>query len=279
MGEINGGVTDTLALDLAAIYYNRDGFLTDVNDHHHSNSRNHYAVKGQALWNPTSTVEVRVIADYTQKADSSSDAPYILYSTRTRELQDVVQSPFSLNFGRVFQTPVVLPQTGPANQLANYKAYKIASNFARVSDVKDWGISGQVDWAINNDVSLTSISSYRDFKSLDSTDTDYSPVDFIRAQNGRGELRNITQELQLKGTWDSLDWLIGGFYSDETVKARRARLAQMHRLYGPTSHFPARRSVPTRHRHARLHPWTSQCGSAVRRQRPERRACAAFRTW
>src|SRR5690348_5637499 len=44
MGEINGGVTDTLALDLAGIYYSRNGFLTDVNDGHHSNSRNHFAV-------------------------------------------------------------------------------------------------------------------------------------------------------------------------------------------------------------------------------------------
>jgi outer membrane receptor protein involved in Fe transport len=90
MGEINGGVTDTLALDLAGVYYSRAGFLTDVNDGHHSNSRNHYALKGQALWSPTSDIEVRVIADYTQKADSSSDATYKLYSSRTRDLQDIV---------------------------------------------------------------------------------------------------------------------------------------------------------------------------------------------
>jgi len=219
MGEIGGGITDTLALDLAAIYYTRNGFLTDVNDGHHSNSRNHYAVKGQALWNPTSDIEVRVIADYTQKADSSSDATYKVYSTRTRDLQDIVQSPLSLNFGKIFPQPVVLPAFGPGTQAADFKAYEIAANFPRVSDVNDWGISGQVDWIINDDVTLTSISSYRDFKSLDTTDTDYSPVDFIRAENGRSELRTITQELQLKGSWESVDWLLGGFYSDETVHA------------------------------------------------------------
>ncbi len=216
-GEINGGVTDTLALSAAGVFYRRDGFLVDVNDGHRSNARNHYSLKGQALWEPTSDIEVRIIADYTQKADSSSDATYAVYSTRTRLLQDVVQSPLSLNFGKAFATPVTIPQAGPANQFADFKAYRIATNFPRTSDVNDWGISGQIDWAIDDNTSLTSISSYRDFKSLDSTDTDYSPADFIRAVGGRGELKNITQEIQLKGTWNSIDWLVGGFYSDETV--------------------------------------------------------------
>jgi outer membrane receptor protein involved in Fe transport len=219
MGEVNGGVTDTLALDLAGIYYTRNGFLTDVNDGHHSNSRNHYAVKGQALWTPTSDIEVRVIADYTQKADSSSDATYKLYSTRTRDLQDIVQSPLSVNFGKVFAQPVLLPPFGPATQPADFKAYKIASNFPRVSDVNDGGVSARIDWNLDDTTSFASITSWRDFKSLDTTDTDYSPADFIRAENGRSELRNITQELQLKGTWGDLEWLLGAFYDDETVKA------------------------------------------------------------
>ena len=217
-GEINGGVTDTLALDLAGVYYSRNGFLTDVNDGHHSNSRNHYGFKGQALWTPTSDIEVRVIADYTQKADSSSDAAYTVYSTRTRILQDIVQSPLSANFGKVFPQLVTLPPFGPSTQLADFKAYKIATNFPRVSDVNDGGVSAQIDWRIDDTTTLTSITSWRDFKSLDTTDTDYSPVDFIRAENGRSELRNFTQEFQFKGTYKSLDWLMGMFYSDENVK-------------------------------------------------------------
>jgi iron complex outermembrane recepter protein len=217
LGEINGGITDTLAVDIAGVYYRRNGFLTDVNDGHHANGRNHYSLKGQALWSPTSDIEVHVIADYNQKSDSSTDATFKLYSTRDRLLQDIVQSPLSANFGKVFTTPVLLPPTGPANQFVNFKNYKIASNFQRVADVNDGGVSGEVDWTINDDTSLVSISAWRDFKSLDTTDTDYTPVDFIRAAHSTGELRNITQELQLKGSWESLEWLVGAFYSDETV--------------------------------------------------------------
>jgi outer membrane receptor protein involved in Fe transport len=218
MGEINDGVTDTLAMSAAGVWYTRNGFLTDVNDGHHSNSRNHYSLKGQALWTPISDVSVRIIADYTQKADSSSDAAFALYSTRTRDLQDVAQSPLSANFGKVFPQLVTIPAVGSATQPANFKAYKIATNFPRVSDVNDGGVSGQIDWTVNEDMLLTSITAYRDFKSLDTTDTDYTPVDFIRAENGRGELRNISEEVQLKGTWGPVEWLAGVFYDDETVK-------------------------------------------------------------
>jgi len=217
LGEVNGGITDTLAVDLAGVYYRRNGFLTDVNDGHHANGRNHYSLKGQALWSPTSDIEVRVIADYNQKADSSSDATYKLYSTRDRLLQDIVQSPLSANFGKIFATPVNLPPTGPANQFVNFKNYKTQTNFQRLSDVNDGGVSAQIDWTLNDDTNFVSISAWRDFKNLDTTDTDYSPVDFIRQPGLTGELRNITQELQLKGTWDELEWLVGGFYSDETV--------------------------------------------------------------
>ena len=219
-GEVNDGVTENLAVDVSGIYYRRDGFLTDVNDHHHANGRNHFAVKGQALWSPTSDIDVHVIADYSQKADSSTDATFKLYSTRTRLLQDIVQSPLSANFGKVFVFPVTLGPTGPANQAVDFKTYKIASNFQRLADTNDGGVSAQVDWTIDENATLTSISAWRDFKSLDNTDTDYTPADFIRAKGSASELRNITKEVQLKGSWNEFEWLAGVFYSDETVFQR-----------------------------------------------------------
>jgi iron complex outermembrane receptor protein len=216
-GEVNDGVTDTLAVDVSGIYYRRDGFLTDVNDHHHANARNHFALKGQALWSPTPDIDVHVIADYAQKSDSSTDATFKLYSTRTRLLQDIVQSPLSANFGKVFVFPVTLGPTGPANQPVDFRTYKIASNFQRLADVNDGGLSAEVDWTINENASLVSISAWRDFTSLDNTDTDYTPADFIRANGSTSELRNFTQEFQLKGSWENVEWLAGLFYSDEKV--------------------------------------------------------------
>src|SRR5260221_8377773 len=108
LGEVNGGITDTLAVGLPECCYTRNAFVTDVNDGHHANGRNHFSLKGQALWSPTSDIEVHVIADYNQKSDSSTDATFKLYSTRDRLLQDIVQSPLSANFGKVFATPVLL---------------------------------------------------------------------------------------------------------------------------------------------------------------------------
>jgi len=217
-GEVGTGLTDDLAVDLAGSVSGHSGYLTDINDGHHSNAKSHYALKGQALWNPTPDLAVRVIADYTQKADSGSDAPFALYSTRTRLLQDVVQSPLSENFGRNFQLPVTLPQTGGALQDANYKRYIISSNLARQADVNDWGISGQVDWNTPLGATITSITAYRDFHSRDAVDNDYTPADLIFVTNSTGGNSSFTEELQLKGSWNAIDYLFGGFYSDERIK-------------------------------------------------------------
>ncbi|MEI9887471.1 MAG: TonB-dependent receptor [Rhizomicrobium sp.] len=231
IGELNAGLTDTLAVNLAGLVSHRDGFLTDVNDGHKSNGQNHYSLKGQALWTPTSSIEVRIIADYAQKADSSSDATYAVYSARTRLIQDVLQSPASVNFGRHFPNAVTIPNSGNTLQYVDYGDYRIATNFPRVADVNDWGISGQIDWTLSDHVSLTSISSYRDFNSHDFRDTDYTPADIIRGQDDT-ELRNITQELQLKGSWGGLDWLVGGFYSDEAITYQnRSRFGSDAALY------------------------------------------------
>ena len=86
---------------------------------------------------------------------------------------------------------------------------------------KDYGFSGQVEYNFG-DVKLTSITAYRDYKSDQGSDTDYSTVDILyRAANGGAsrQFRTFTQELRLQGqAFDNkLDWLIGGFYADEKL--------------------------------------------------------------
>ncbi len=217
-GHISGGVTDDLAFSLAGLVAHRDGFLVDVNDGHRSNSKDHWGVKGQMLWSPNSVVTLRVIGDYMQKADSGSDAPFKIYSTRDRLIQDVIQSPLSTNFGKVFPVPVTLGPSGGANQAVDYKTYRIASNYARISDVNDYGVSAQLDLAFNG-ATVTLISGYRHFASNDQSDPDYSPGDLLLITNARGLNQTFSEELQVKGVTGSLDWLAGGYLSSEKIQA------------------------------------------------------------
>ncbi len=217
-GHISGGITDDIAVSLAGLVAHRDGYMVDVNDGHRGNSKDHWALKGQMLWTPNSVVTLRLIGDYNQKADSGSDASYKVYSTRNRLFQDVIQSPLSPNFGLVFPDLVTLPQVGPANQFVDFKKYQIATNHPRISDVNDYGASAQLDLAFDWGT-VTSISGYRHFASLDQSDPDYSPADVIFITNARGLNETFSEEIQIKGSSGSLDWLFGGYMSSETIRS------------------------------------------------------------
>jgi iron complex outermembrane receptor protein len=215
-GHISGGITDTLSASLAGLVAHRDGYLVDVNDGHRSNSKDHWGAKGQLLWEPNSVVTLRIIGDYMQKADSGSDAPFSVYSTRDRLIQDVIQSPASTQFGLVFPDTVVLPQTGAANQFVNFKNYRIAENYARVGDVNDYGVSAQLDLNFEG-ATVTSITGYRHFASNDQSDPDYSPGDLLLITGARGLNETYSEEVTVKWQSQSVDYLVGGYYSNEKI--------------------------------------------------------------
>lgn len=67
---------------------------------------------------------------------------------------------------------------------------------------------------------LTSITAYRDYKSQDYGDYDYSGADLLyRDPNTYRQFRTFTQELRAQGSafGEVLDWLVGGYYAHEKL--------------------------------------------------------------
>src|SRR6188768_2993464 len=80
-----------------------------------------------------------------------------------------------------------------------------------------WGISGQVDWDILDNLQLVSITAYRSYTSEFSNDNDASP---LAHSLGYGPLTFdfFSQELRLNGSFganDEIEYTIGGFYKDQ----------------------------------------------------------------
>ena len=63
-GYITNGITDELAFSLSGGYSSRDGYTDSVVGLGELNDRDRWNVRGQALYEPTEDVTVRVIADY-----------------------------------------------------------------------------------------------------------------------------------------------------------------------------------------------------------------------
>ncbi len=82
-------------------------------------------------------------------------------------------------------------------------------------DVDQWGATLRAQWDLGF-AKLTSVTGYQDFERSFFIDTDATPlrqIDFIQNDT----ITQFSQELRLAGDSDSLNWLVGAFYSSDDV--------------------------------------------------------------
>lgn len=101
---------------------------------------------------------------------------------------------------------------------ANFTDSRSGLTYPNSSDVRSWGVSGQIDWKINDDTKLTSISAYRAYKGEFYENWAQAPI-HINDNYFKPEHHQFSQELRLSGKWSKLiDWAVGGYYFDALTK-------------------------------------------------------------
>ena len=81
------------------------------------------------------------------------------------------------------------------------------------------GHSLTINYDINDNLSLVSISALREFDVENGQDSDHLPIHLLNNDSG-DEVETFTQEIRLVGTVmnERLDYVLGGFYMDEDIK-------------------------------------------------------------
>jgi iron complex outermembrane receptor protein len=95
--------------------------------------------------------------------------------------------------------------------------YTATSGDGRVR-FEGWGVSGQVEWELTDQLQIVSITAYREYTSEFSNDNDASP---LAHSLGFGPLdfEFFSQELRLNGAFganDEIEYTLGGYYSDQS---------------------------------------------------------------
>jgi len=200
---------DKLAGRLFVAARQRDGFykvVTGAGPRTKTDDQNQdfYSVRGQALWTPTSTFDVNVIADFTKRTEYCCAAVQIL-EAGTTQLALASLSPSS---GGVAQTVSPYSRT----------AY---SNRDTTQNIEDKGLSAEANWDLHlfGNGKLTSVTAWRNWKRTGQTDPDYSSVDVLAYDepNQNAEFNQFSQELRLAGKTEKLDWMVGAFYANEEL--------------------------------------------------------------
>ena len=226
--RLEGGVTgpivsDKLAAKLEGVYMKRDGFVKQVTPGEPDvNDRDRYLLRGQLLFEPNADISFRVIGDYSERSENCC-AGLFLNPIRNLSRANAAES----GAENVVQSANTLASL--LNALgANYQFAPTGVPFVRRTattpgfpygaDSTDYGVSGELKWDLGG-AQLTSVSAYRNYHFKTGQDSDFMALDLLHIVDQDRRFKTFTQELRLQGKLfnDRLDWLVGGYYADETL--------------------------------------------------------------
>ncbi len=203
-GSLTGPISDTLAFRVSGSTNNRDGYYTNIVDGSDQNERDRWAVRAQLLWEPSDVLSFRLIGDYNKLDENCCGAIQVVNGPATQLIG--APAPFGLG--------------APISPAGDPFARQVALDTTTFNTLVGKGISLQGDWDLGN-MAVTSITSYREQSDDTDTDVDFSGADLATNPQDRN-YETFTQELRLASVGDNrFDWLIGGYYFDESVTFQR----------------------------------------------------------
>ena len=195
-GYVTGPITDNLAGAISATYNKRDGYVEDLGGGPDQNERNRYGIRGDLLFEPSENISFRLMADYDQIDEVCCAAG------------NVVNGP----------TGAIVQAIGGNLAAEDPFSYEVYYNYGSTNKIDNGGLSFQGDIDFGG-AQLTSITAFRQSKLDTNQDSDFTSADLIGNNANKTDIQTFTQELRLSSSGEGpVDWLIGGFYFDESVE-------------------------------------------------------------
>ena len=176
-----------------------------------TSTRTSTLVRAQLLAEPNENLSILFSGDFTSREENCCTGVTIIRGPTAAILDALTPLPGDTG---------VAPVADPYARVA-------WSNRSTEQDIKDKGVAAQIDWISPwfGGATLTSITAFRDWQSMNGLDFDFSTADLLyrnpTEEDNFTAFETISQEIRLAGSTDTLDWLVGAFYSDEDLDAQR----------------------------------------------------------
>jgi iron complex outermembrane recepter protein len=201
---------DELSLRVAGRYTERDGYGRNViRDHPLGDLESDVAARGTLRWAPDSLpIKFTLAGDYVKSNDNGT--MHALLAVKPT-------GPLATLFPGQFSTRFIQNRTNFYDNFGDARTASANVN-TPLNENKAYGFAGTLDVELGS-INLKSITAYRESKSANTLDLDGTPAGGIEFNSAYTQ-DQISQELQLSGDTDSLDWIVGAYYFKETGDER-----------------------------------------------------------
>ncbi|MDJ0748601.1 MAG: TonB-dependent receptor [Woeseiaceae bacterium] len=200
-GDVSGPLSETVGFSLSGSVNQRDGYYENLAGGDALGELDRWGVRGQLLFVPSDSTEIRFIADMEEIDEACCGVANLLNGPT----------------GAILTSPFIGGDLVPNAPFA-YEGYY---DFTPRNEFENSGISMQIDYDINDNIALTSITAMRTLDRFDNADVDFTSAALIDSAQGNltdTEIDTLTQELRLSGSTDAMNWMVGAYYFDEDIK-------------------------------------------------------------
>ena len=229
--KVNYPVGDTLAVNGAFDYIKRDGYVDRRNDGTDTGDRDRYSLRGSAAWNVYENFDAYLTLDFNKVNENGpptvsggvNDAQAfgtfgngLLASCGTISINPdfgVAGPPSFPPPGTGAGTPTPVGCYGPSNTAGEFTS---EGTYPVKSEVKTYGGALELEWDVNDWLTVKSITSYREMNMDTSRDGDNTPAN-IFATKDDFDHEQTTQELQFINNFldGKIQSLLGAYYFQE----------------------------------------------------------------
>jgi len=190
-------IGDTVAGRISAVVTRRDGVIQNVATGQKENDIGNQAVRGQLLFKPSDTFQLRLIADFTNFQSECCTQVYVRVAP-TLKATSKQYAALAAHYG---YTP---PSLNPYDRVTDIDAQLgVDTNEGGVSAIADWNLGG---------ATLTSVSAWRFWNWDAANDRDYLGLPIQTTQHIPSRQDQYSQELRIASNGDHALSYVGGLY-------------------------------------------------------------------
>ena len=186
-------------------------FLEDLNYDRSFNNRDRTFVRGQLVFEPSDTVRLRLIGDYSDRDEICCAAV------------GLIAGPTAPSIHQIAQAQTRNPNTVGIAFDPYARGATVTEDSGYYQAVEEGGLSLEIDADLPF-ARLVSVTATRNWDTAREMDIDFSAMDMGERPIGEFTLgfETLTQEIRLNGQSGPLDWLVGAYYADESLPYRDA---------------------------------------------------------